>query len=224
MRIRELHSWCVTPKEARSIQAKFAGRIIKKDCFKEIRVIAGADIALDETKNAGIGGVIVYSFPDLKEIERKSACLKLRFPYIPGLLSFREAPVLLEIFKKLENRPDLIFFDGQGVAHPRRFGIASHMGLMLDCPSIGCAKSRLIGTFEEVPKKKASRVWLKDGGEIIGAVVRTREDVRPMFISVGHKISLETAVDIVLKCSLKYRVPMPTREADLYVEETKRRL
>lgn len=224
MRIRKLHSWDVTPKEARAIQKRLTDRVIKKDCFKEIRVIAGADIAVDKANNVGIAGVIVYSFPDLKEIERKNTRLKLHFPYVPGLLSFREAPLLLEVFKKLENFPDLIFFDGQGVAHPRRFGIASHMGLMLDLPSIGCAKSRLIGTFDEPPNRKSSYSWLKDKDEIIGAVVRTREDVRPMFISVGHKISLETAVDIVLKCSLKYRVPVPTREADLYVEEIKRRL
>lgn len=223
MHIHKLHPWDVTPKEARAIQERLAGRVIRRDCFKKIHVIAGADIAVDNTNNVGIGGVVVYSFPGLKKIECKSARLKLRFPYVPGLLSFREAPLLLEVFKKLENFPDLIFFDGQGIAHPRRLGIASHMGLLLDCPSIGCAKSRLMGTFEELPKKRSSRVWLKDKGETIGAVVRTREGVKPMFISVGHKISLETAVNIVLKCSLKYRVPLPTREADIYVEEMKRK-
>ncbi|MCK5011449.1 MAG: deoxyribonuclease V, partial [Deltaproteobacteria bacterium] len=217
MEYQNLHSWDVTPKEAIKIQTDLRKRIVRRDTFDEIRVVAGADVSFDKKKNEGYGGVITYSFPELNEIERKGARKKLTFPYIPGLLTFREAPVLLEAFASLKIEPDLILFDGQGLAHFRRMGLATHMGILLNKPTIGCAKSRLIGTFEEPGEDVGCYSTLLDSGETVGTVLRTRKRVHPIFVSQGNMISLETSIEIVLKCVDGYRIPKPTREADRYV-------
>jgi deoxyribonuclease V len=222
VKYQKLHSWDVTPKEAVKIQTGLRERIVLHDSFGEIRVIAGADVSFDKKKNEGYGGVITYSFPGLNEIERKSARKKLTFPYIPGLLTFREAPVLLKAFASLKMEPDVILFDGQGLAHFRRMGLATHMGILFNKPTIGCAKSRLIGTFKEPGEDVGCYSTLVDGGETVGVVLRTRRCVHPIFVSQGNMISLETCIKIVLKCADGYRIPRPTREADRYVAVIKR--
>jgi len=222
MRIRLLHEWDLSVADARSIQNRFSSKIVLKNQFSQIGLIAGADIAIDVENNEGIAGVIVYTFPDLQVIEKKYAQRKVTYPYVPGLLSFRESPLLLDVMKKVEQEPDLIVFDGQGIAHPRSFGIASHMGLLLNKPTIGCAKSLLFGKYKEPGKEAGSVSKLCSGNKIIGAVVRSRESVKPIFISPGHKIDLKTAIQIMLKCCDGYRIPKPTREADHFVNAIKR--
>jgi deoxyribonuclease V len=224
MDYKDLHPWDVTPKAAVGIQNNLRNRIKLKDSFRKIRVIAGADVAFDKSSNQGYGGVIVYSFPELEEIERQGVIRPITFPYVPGLLAFREAPILLEAFSSLKTETDMILFDGQGIAHFRRMGIATHMGIVLNKPTIGCAKSRLIGRYKDPGEKVGSCAPLIHGEETVGMVLRTRKKVRPIFVSQGHKISLETSVEIVLKCSDGYRIPKPTREADRYVALLKKEI
>ena len=224
MYYKDLHPWDVTPKAAVGIQNSLRNRIQLKDSFRKIRVIAGADVAFDKRSNQGYGGVIVYSFPELEEIERQGVTRPVTFPYVPGLLAFREAPILLEAFASLQTEPDMILFDGQGIAHFRRMGIATHMGIVLNKPTIGCAKSRLIGRYEEPGEDVGSCSPLIHGEETLGMVLRTRERVHPIFVSPGTKISLETSIEIVLKCSDGYRIPKPTREADRYVAFLKKEI
>jgi len=213
----------VSIPEARKIQESLRPRLEFPATLPEIRFIAGCDMAIDKADNTGTAGVIVYRWPELEEVERRYASAKLTFPYVPGFLSFREAPVLLEAIAKLEHEPDLFFFDGQGIAHPRGLGIASHLGLILDKPSVGCAKSRLCGEHGDPPAKKGGCAHLvgKDGKRL-GAVLRTRDRVHPVFVSPGHKIDIQNAVRIVLSCCDGYRIPKPTREADHFVEKAKR--
>lgn len=222
MKSLSLHPWDVSPAEARAIQEQLRARVETRDRLPPLDFVAGADVALDLGRNVAIAGVILYRFPEMTEVERVSAERPIAFPYVPGLLSFREAPVLLRAFAKLTRAPTVIFFDGHGYAHPRRFGIASHLGVLLDTPTIGCAKSRLIGTHREPPAPPASSVPLKDADETIGAVVRTRRGVRPIYVSVGHRISLPRAVELALAVCDGYRIPRPTRQADQFVESVKR--
>ena len=222
MRYRNLHPWKVSPREAARIQEELRSQVVLESDPGEVSLIAGADIALDRNTNKGYGGVIVYRLPGLTEVERRHSVEDLSFPYIPGLLAFREAPVLLKAFAALTHEPDVIIFDGQGIAHPRRMGIATHMGILLDKPSIGCAKSRLIGTFEEPGPRAGEHSPLTDSGEVIGAVLRTRDNVNPVFISPGHKVDLPSCIDIIMKCVDGYRIPKPTRVADQFVGEVKR--
>ena len=216
-----LHSWNVTPGEAIAIQEALRTRIILRDTFAATHIIAGADMSIDG--DWGYGGVITYTFPRLEEIERRSVRVKLKFPYVPGLLAFREAPVLLAALELLSTEPDLLLFDGQGIAHGRRMGIATHMGILLNKPTIGCAKSRLVGTFEEPGADRGCYEPLVHGGETVGAVLRTRKQVRPIFVSPGTGISLNTSINIVMRCLDGYRIPKPTREADHYVGSIKRK-
>jgi len=222
MDYQNLHPWNVTAREAITIQVDLKKRVALKDSFNEIRVVAGADVSFDKSKHEGYGGVIAYSFPELEEIERRGVRKEVTFPYVPGLLAFREAPVLLEACASLKVEPDVILFDGQGLAHFRRMGIATHMGILLNKPAIGCAKSRLIGRFEEPGGDVGSYSPLMDAGEKVGVVLRTRKRVRPVFVSPGNKISLKTCIDVVLKCVDGYRIPKPTREADRYVARIKK--
>jgi deoxyribonuclease V len=222
MKYRNLHPWNVTPQQAMKIQAELRAQVVLKSDPREVNLIAGADIALDQDTNKGYAGVIVYRFPELIKVERCHAVADITFPYIPGLLAFREAPVLLKAFDALKHEPDVIIFDGQGIAHPRRLGIATHMGLLLDKPSIGCAKSRLIGRFEEPGTRAGEYSPLEDSGEVVGAVLRTRDNVNPVFISPGHKIDLSLSIKIIMKCVDGYRIPKPTREADHFVAEVKK--
>ena len=222
MDYNDLHPWDVTPKAAIGIQKDLRSRIQLDDSFKAIRVIAGADVAFDKSKNQGYGGVIAYNFPELEEIERQGVIRGITFPYVPGLLAFREAPILLEAFAALVTEPDVILFDGQGIAHFRRMGIATHMGIWLDRPTIGCAKSRLIGSYASPGMRKGDYSLLFHKGRVIGAVLRTREQVKPLFISPGNHMNLEKSIEITLSCLSRYRIPEPVRQAHLLVNQIKR--
>lgn len=227
--MKNLHDWNLPIDAAKRVQTELAGRVIRRNDFGEILTVAGADIALDAAcpqhlgaHKIGIAGVIVYEYPSLKEIERVSATKPLTFPYVPGLLAFREGPALMAAFEKLKQLPDLIFFDGQGIAHPRRLGIASHLGLWLDRPTIGCAKSLLVGKFQVPAPAAGSESDVIDKNEVIGKVLRTRANVRPIFVSLGHRIDLPTALRFTLSCLDGRRIPKPTREADKFVARLKR--
>jgi deoxyribonuclease V len=238
VRLRRLHEWEVTPREAQEIQRKLRSRWEGEDRLGEIRMVAGLDAAfvltgsqaLEKTSrwsrvreaNHAIGGVVVFRYPEMKEVERAYAMEPLRFPYVPGLLSFREVPVLVAALRKLKRLPDLLFCDGQGYAHPRRFGLACHVGVLTDLPAIGCAKSILIGSHGPLNEKAGSWSALKDGEETIGAAVRTRESVKPVYVSQGNRVSLETAIRLTLAVCDGVRIPRPTREADGLVGKVKR--
>lgn len=224
MKTRNLHNWNLSPKEAIVLQKNLSEKIILKNKFKNIRLIAGADMAIDEHRNLGVAGIIIYSYPDLKEIERCFAKAEIKFPYVPGLLAFREAPILTKAFTKLRYIPDVVIFDGQGIAHPRGLGIASHMGLILGRPTIGCAKSRLVGEHKEPGKNPGDWTPLNYKNKVIGAVLRTRKNVKPVFISPGHLIDLKTSIKIVVSCLDGVRIPKPTREADKFVAQIKREI
>ncbi len=242
MRTLQLHEWKVTPQRAAKIQLDLRGRWEREDRLPEIRFVAGADAAFVlrasqalrkpsrfgalREANRAIAGVIVYRYPEMAELERAFASVPLRFPYVPGLLSFRECPALLAAFRKLKHAPDLVFCDAQGYAHPRRFGLACHLGLLLGRPTIGCAKSRLLG--RETPPPQHAGAWTplmdeaRAHSEIIGAVLRTRAGVRPIYVSQGHRVSLATAIRLTLSVCDGARVPRPTRDADRYVRQLKR--
>ena len=222
MELRLETRWNLAPREAMRLQESLRERVELKDQFGEIRYVAGADMAFDPETEVAFAGVIVYRFPGLAEVERRMARRKLRFPYVPGLLSFRECPVLLAAFARLRTEPDLILIDGHGLAHPRRFGIACHIGILFDKPTIGCAKSRLVGEHQEPGKKAGSTTPLMLEGERIGVVLRTREDVRPIYVTTGHRVSLDSAVGLVRQCVDGFRIPKPTREADHYVRGLRR--
>jgi deoxyribonuclease V len=220
----ELNRWNVTPREAARIQLRLRERFEPADRFGRIERVAGADVALDLVGNVAIAGVVVYQFPEMKELERAWAQRPITFPYVPGLLSFREIPVLLRAFAKLRGSTDLIFYDGHGYAHPRRFGIACHLGVLLDCPTIGCAKSILVGEPEEPALKAGSCAPLRDADETIAAVLRTRDGTNPVYISQGHRVSLNTAVEFTRAVMDGFRIPRPTRDADHFVGDIKRML
>ena len=232
MKVLRLHRWDVTPAKAREIQRGLRDRVERNDRLPRLRRIAGADVAFELAQPGGwrrgqgraFAGVVVYRFPEMEELERVSAERPLSFPYVPGLLSFREGPALLAAFARLRQAPDLIFCDGQGYAHPRRFGIACHLGVLLDRPTIGVAKSLLVGEYSEPGTSAGSSKRLLDGesGEVLGAVLRTREGVRPVFISQGHRISLDRAVELTMAVSDGYRLPRPIRDADHWVGTLRR--
>lgn len=218
--MKKLHSWNLSYSQARELQVGLSGRVDFVPLKKKPKIIAGLDCAFSKDGERIIASVVVLRLPQFEVVETVSASRKVTFPYIPGLLSFREAPVCLAAIEKLRNQPDLFIIDGQGIAHPRRLGLASHLGLFLDRPTIGCAKSRLTGNYKEPPLGKGAYTLLKDEkakqneqSEIIGAVVRTRTNVKPVFVSVGHKCLLEDTIKIVLDCAVKYRLPEPTRLA-----------
>ena len=217
-----LHSWEVSPQEAIKIQKDLKSNMSLKKSFSKIDKIAGADVSYYQ--NNMIAGVIIFEFPNLKVMESQFFISPVNFPYIPGLLTFREGPSLLAAFKKIKNEPDIILFDGQGIAHPRRMGIATHLGLFLDKPTIGCAKSRLSGEYIPVGEEKGDYALLKEGEEILGAVLRTRRKVKPIFVSPGHKIDLSNSIEIVLKCTEKYKLPVPVREAHIFVNQIRNNL
>ena len=214
--------WNLTPREAIRLQESLRERVELQDRFGEIRFVAGADMAFDPETEVAFAGVIIYRFPGLEEVERRMARRRLRFPYVPGLLSFRESPVLLAAFARLRTEPDLILIDGHGLGHPRRFGIACHIGILFDKPTIGCAKSRLVGEHQEPGKKAGSTTPLMLEGERIGVVLRTRDNVRPIYVTTGHRVSLDSAVGLVKQCVDGFRIPKPTREADHYVRDLRR--
>jgi deoxyribonuclease V len=205
------HPWSVSTAEAREIQLSLRERVSLETDWGHVSAVAGVDVGLEG--DVARAAVVVLAFPSLTPVEQSLASMTVTMPYVPGYLSFREAPAILAACEQLETEPDLFIFDGQGVAHPRRFGIASHVGVILDKPSIGCAKSRLCGTHHEPAPEAGSYVHLYDGDEILGAVVRTRDHVSPVYVSVGHRVSLETAIEYVLACCRGYRLPETTRYA-----------
>jgi len=220
--MRKAHNWNLSYAEAAELQEKLAKKVKFTPLKKKPKLIAGIDCALSGDQQQIIGCVVVLKLPQLELVEIRHAYRKLAFPYIPGLLSFREAPVCLAAVNKLENTPDMFMIDGAGIAHPRRLGLAAHLGLFFDKPTIGCAKSRLIGTYQEPSALKGSFSDLLDKDEVIGAVVRTRDNVKPVFVSVGNRCRLNDAVEWSLHCAINYRLPEPTRIADIEVARIKR--
>ncbi|EAZ89311.1 deoxyribonuclease V [Crocosphaera chwakensis] len=201
-------------EEAKIIQQQLRHQVITKDQLQEVNYVAGVDVGFKDNYKITQAAVAVLKFPSLELVENQIALIPTNFPYIPGFLSFREIPALLKAIDKLTIIPDIILCDGQGIAHPRRLGIASHLGVLIDLPTIGVAKSLLIGKHEEVPLEKGSWKPLIDKKEIIGAVLRSRTNVKPIYVSIGHKISLPTALNFVMACLTKYRLPETTRWAD----------
>jgi deoxyribonuclease V len=201
-----------------AIQASLAAQVIRTGSLQQVKFIAGADISTQRDSIQAYAGVVVMTYPELAVVEERGVVFELSFPYVPGLLAFREAPPLLKVFEALEREPDLILFDGQGIAHPRGLGIASHTGLLLDKPSIGCAKSLLFGHFEEPGLEQGAYTHLYDHHrQVIGAVVRTRTGVQPVFVSIGHRIDLPTAIRFVLASCQGYRIPEPIRKSHDFV-------
>jgi deoxyribonuclease V len=212
--------WPESAVEAKKVQRHLEKRIRIIPLKKTPRYVAAADAAF--TGDRVIGAACLFRYPELAQIEEAVAVKETGFPYIPGYLSFREGPAIMAAIGKLGIRPDLILFDGQGIAHPGGIGLASHMGVLLDTPSIGCAKSRLVGEFREPGKKKGRRSRLTYNKRTVGAVLRTRDGVRPVFVSPGHRIDLEAAIGIVLKCTTRYRIPDPLRCADTAAARAKK--
>ncbi len=205
--------WPKTVPQARAIQQSLRDRVITQDRLRVPRRVAGIDVGFEHDGSITRAAVVVLDFPSLEPLEYAVVRRKTRFPYVPGYLSFREAPAVLAALRRLRSTPDLIVCDGQGFAHPRRFGLACHLGVLANLPSIGVAKSRLIGEHAALGPRRGEWVPLTDDGERIGAVLRTRTGVRPVYVSVGHRISLETAIDYVLRCTTRYRLPETTRQA-----------
>ncbi len=205
----------MSSSEAIDIQRELADRVVTRSFEGDPRVVAGLDISGVGPDGRATAAVVVLTYPELETVECQVVSSEVSFPYIPGLLSFREAPVLIPVLESLVSKPDVLLIDGQGIAHPRRFGIACHLGLLFDIPTIGCAKSRLVGAYDEPEVFRGSHTKLEHGAEVIGAALRTRDETRPIFVSIGHKVDLESALRIVLTCSPKYRVPEPTRRAHL---------
>ncbi len=213
MKQGEIHRWDVSPREAIAIQQRLRKRVRLEDRFDEVKRVAGVDVGFEQGNTVTRAAVAVLDFPGLELADRSIVRQPTRFPYVPGLLSFREAPAVLEALRQLRESPDLLLVDGQGIAHPRRFGTACHLGVLSGIPSIGVAKSRLVGHHEEVPDERGSWVPLEDKGEIIGAVLRSRKGVRPLYVSPGHCVTLATAIEYVMACVTRYRLPETTRWA-----------
>lgn len=210
-----MHGWRVSIDQAVDIQLRLAAQVSRSGEVGTPHFIAGVDISADKGQGVATGAVVVLQYPELEVVETKVVNDKLNFPYIPGLLSFREAPLILAACQKLTITPDLILVDGQGIAHPRRMGLASHIGLFLNSPTIGCAKSLLCGTHQLPGAKPGSYAEVVDTGETIGAALRTKLGTKPIYVSIGHKIDLPTAIYWVMKCCRGYRIPESTRLAHL---------
>lgn len=209
------HPWDVTPAEAIALQKRLRTALVAEDRLGEVRLVAGIDVGFEQGNMVTRAAVVVITFPELEPVEEVLARMPTTFPYIPGLLSFREGPAIIEALSRLQATPDLLLFDGQGLAHPRRFGIACHMGLLTNCPSIGVAKSRLTGRpAGPLGAEKGSWQPLVDREEVVGAVLRSRKNVRPLYVSAGHRVSLPTALHYTLACTTRYRLPETTRLAD----------
>jgi len=215
VKVERLHSWQVSTAQALDLQRRLAGQVSRNDEVTAPRFIAGVDISAGKAQEMATAAVVVLNYPELRLVETKVAQGRLDFPYIPGLLSFRESPLTLAACQQLTITPDLILVDGQGIAHPRRFGLASHLGLFLNTPTIGCAKSRLCGQHEEPGVEPGSYTEVIDRDETIGVALRTKLGVKPIYVSIGHKVDLQTAIYWVMKCCCGYRLPEPTRLAHL---------
>lgn len=213
MKIEPRHEWALTAEAAIPIQQELRQEVITADQFGAVQFVAGIDVGFEDEGKVTRAAVAVLSYPELKLCESAIARRPTTFPYIPGFLSFREVPAVLDALEQLQTIPDLLLCDGQGLAHPRRFGIACHVGVLTNLPAIGVAKSRLVGTHTEVPNHRGQWVPLLHKGETIGAVLRTRIGTNPLYISSGHRISLETSIAYVMGCTTKYRLPETTRYA-----------
>ncbi len=213
MKVERLHGFDLSPADARRLQEELAPRIVHEPPLdlKEVRYVAGADVSTQGDR--AYATVAVLEFPGLSVVEVKGYEAALEFPYVPGLLSFREMPSVVGALEEVETVVDVVVLDAQGVAHPRRLGLASHVGLFLDVPTVGCAKSRLVGRYEEPPVDKGGATDLTDRGEVIGRVLRTRDGVSPVYVSVGDRVDLDGAVELVLACCTRYRLPETTRQA-----------
>jgi deoxyribonuclease V len=219
MDIPHLHDWPTAPQEAIELQRRLAGQVVVDAPLASCDLLAGADISYNKYSSTVYAGVVVLRTSDLSLVERKGVVAESPFPYIPGLLSFREAPVVLKAFALLEARPDAVMCDGQGLAHQRRFGLACHLGLWLNLPTFGCAKSRLVGKFDPPGEEAGSTSPLVYRGEVVGSVVRTKRRTNPVFVSPGHRIDRESAVRLTLAACGGYRIPEPTRQAHLFVNQ-----
>lgn len=219
MEYRDLHPWDVTPRQALEIQKELCSQVQIVPLTRPVRYIAGADISFEKFTDEVYAGFVVIDQQDLKIVAQASVVTKAKFPYIPGLFSFREAPPLLEAWQKLAFEPDLVVLDGQGLAHPRRFGLACHMGLLLDRPTIGCAKSILVGKFQDLAEMAGSTAPLIDKRETVGVALRTKHKVQPVYLSVGHQITLADAIKVMMSTVKGYRIPEPTRQAHLFVNQ-----
>jgi deoxyribonuclease V len=221
MRIKSLHEWGLSIVEAKALQLELAARVDDQTRLGEVRYVAGADISYSKFSGTLYAGVVVMDVETGEVVEESTVVREAGFPYVPGYLSFRETPAVLDAFAQLTREPDVVICDGQGRAHPRRFGLACHLGLWLDLPTIGCAKSRLCGEFEPPGAGVGSRSPLLDGGEVIGRVVRTRVRTKPLFVSSGHRCDLESAVALVLALAKPYRQPASTRKAHALVNRAR---
>jgi len=213
MRIPPCHCWDLDFSQARELQVQLSHKVIRCHDKIKIKLIAGVDVSVSRFSRTGRAAVVVLDYYNLEIREVSVVEGAINFPYIPGLLSFREAPLALRAWEGLKTRPDLLMVDGQGIAHPRRLGIASHLGLLLNIPAVGCAKSRLTGTHDSLPEEAGSYRLLREKGEIIGAAVRTKRSVKPLYVSIGHRIDLDSAISLVLNCCRGFRLPQPTRLA-----------
>lgn len=214
MQIRQRHDWQLTTVDAIAIQQQLKDEVVTEDKLGAVNYVAGVDMGFEAAGTISRAAVAVLSFPDLQLIESAIAFRPTTFPYIPGFLSFREIPAIIDALETISTIPDLIICDGQGIAHPRRFGIACHLGVLIDIPTIGAAKSLLIGKHKELDAARGSWQPLKHRSQTIGAVLRSRTATKPLYISIGHRVSLATAIDYVLRCTPKYRLPETTRLAD----------
>jgi deoxyribonuclease V len=221
-RFEQLHEWSLTPREAVELQKQLRARVRVEPLGKRVETVAGADISFNKFEPTVYAGIVVLRLPSLEVVEEVGVVSETRFPYVPGLLSFRETPSVLEAWAKLKTEPDAVMFDGQGLAHPRRVGIASHVGLIIDRPTLGCAKSVLVGRFEEPGEERGSWTPMIDKGETVGAALRTKTRVQPIYVSPGHLIDLAGAVELTLACDGGYRQPEPTRRAHLLVNALRR--
>ncbi|MBL8251545.1 MAG: deoxyribonuclease V [Candidatus Competibacter sp.] len=208
-----VHPWNLSPAEAIALQRDLRGRVETRDRLPPVRRVAGLDVGFEGDGAITRAAVAVLRYPELTLLETAIARRPTEFPYIPGLLSFRELPAVLDALARLSEPPDLLLCDGQGIAHPRRLGIASHLGLLVELPSVGVAKTRLCGTSQEPPEQRGAWTPLRAGDEVIGAVLRTRPGVKPLYVSCGHRVSLDTAIAYVMACCTRYRLPETTRHA-----------
>ncbi|MGV3615349.1 MAG: deoxyribonuclease V [Fimbriimonas sp.] len=217
-----LHDWNVSPEEAVALQRELASRVVIESLTTRVETIAGCDISFNGDEERVFAGIVVLALPGLELVEQATVETIATFPYVPGLLSFREIPALMEAWAKLEREPDAVMLDGQGIAHPRRMGIACHFGLLVDRPTIGCAKSPLAGRFEAPGPERGDRSPIVHRGDVVGAAVRSKPRSKPLIVSPGHRCDVESAVALVMACGAGYRLPEPTRRAHLRVNEVRR--
>jgi deoxyribonuclease V len=224
MKVRHLHPWDVTPREAVKIQRALCVKLrLGEGGFSgHLRHVGGADISYTRGDDRFFAAVVILEWPSLRTVEEATHAEKVTFPYVPGLLSFREGPPLIRVFEKLKRVPDVVFFDGQGIAHPRGIGLASHMGILLNVASVGCAKTKLVGEYGEVGEAVGDYAELVFEGRAVGAVVRTKEKVKPIYVSQGHRVGLRQSIRLALSCCRGYRIPEPVRQAHLLVNRVRR--